>query len=117
MKNISITTAVLLAVCRLASAGALSDKNPNLTVQSLASPNWTGFYLGAFAGYKYSPVDHDLTLGGSFNQILFVKSGLESRGSGDLDNGGTELGGLPGFNYQFRQLIFGVEAAGGYLIF
>ena len=96
MKNISITTAVLLAVCRLASTGALSDKNPNLTVQNRASPNWTGFCLGAFAGYKYSAVDYDLTLGGTFNQIPFVKSGLESRGSGDLDNDGTEPGGLLG---------------------
>jgi outer membrane immunogenic protein len=72
-------------------------------------------HFGAFAGYKYSAVDHDMTLGGAFNQLPPVKSAIEPRGAGNLDNDGAELGGLVGYNYQYRQLVFGLEAAGGYL--
>jgi hypothetical protein len=83
MKKISIMMAVIVAFCRLISAAPLVDKNPTPVLQTPASPNWTGFYFGAFGGYKYSAVDHDLTLGRTFNQIPPIKSALESRGSGE----------------------------------
>jgi len=113
MKKITITALALFAFCHLISAGPLPDKSSLQTTP--AYPNWTGFYLGAFAGYKRSEADHDLSLGGTFNQLPPIKSALESRGSGDLDIDGAELGGLAGFNYQIRQWVFGLEAAGGYL--
>ncbi len=115
VKKISITIAFLVAFSQLISAGPPFDKNPTPVRQTPASPTWTGFYVGAFAGYKFSAVDHDLTLGGTFNQIPFVKGPLESRGSGELNNDGAELGGGIGFNYQLRQLVFGLEATGSYL--
>jgi len=108
-------TSALFALCRFTSAGTAFDKNLQQPEPTPAYHDWSGFYLGAFAGYKYSVVDHDLTLGGTFNQIPFVKNPLESRGSGDLDFSGAELGGLAGFNYQIRQWVIGLEAAGGYL--
>ena len=80
-------------------------------------PRWSGFYLGAFGGYKFSNVDTSLR----GNDILTTSGGalgptLESFGSHDLDNDGGELGGVIGYNYQLRSnWVFGFEAAGGYL--
>ena len=115
MKKIAIMTATLFAWYHLASAGTAADENFQQAVPAPAHPNWTGFYLGAFTGYKRNLVDHDLALGGAFNQIPPLKTGLESHGSGQLDNDGAELGGLLGFNYQVQQWVFGLEAAGAYL--
>jgi len=78
-------------------------------------PSWTGFYLGGFAGYKFSVVDTDLNLDGEWDNIPSeIPSTLESD-TPDLDNSGAELGGLLGFNYQWHNWVFGAEAAGGYL--
>ena len=30
-------------------------------------PNWTGFYLGMFGGYKFGAIDNDLSMGGDWD--------------------------------------------------
>ncbi len=77
--------------------------------------DWTGFYLGAFGGYKRSNVDLDLQLSGLWNSVPQDRDLVQSLGSGDLDNDGAEAGGLIGYNQQFGCWLFGLEAAGGYL--
>src|SRR5438105_14194619 len=77
--------------------------------------NWTGFHLGVFGSYTHDQVDPQLSLGGAFNQIPPIKSGLESRGSKDFDFDGGELGGLIGFDYQLGNWVIGLEGGGGYL--
>jgi len=76
---------------------------------------WTGFHLGVFGGYTHAEADAELTLGGLFDQIEPIKSGLESRGSQDFDSDGGHLGGLIGFDYQLGKCVVGLEAAGAYL--
>lgn len=79
-------------------------------------PNWTGFYVGGFGGYKFSNVDVDLD---SNNELRVhgedLGPALESAGSHDLDNSGAELGGVIGYNYQWHNWVFGLEGAAGYL--
>lgn len=79
-------------------------------------PNWTGFYIGGFGGYKFAATDIDLQLGGDWLDPFYAEDVrvLESRTT-DLDTSGAEVGGLLGYNYQWNKWVFGAEAAGGYL--
>jgi outer membrane immunogenic protein len=77
--------------------------------------NWSGFYIGAFGGYKRSNVDLDLTLSGSWTTVPQAVDFGEAAGSRDLDNDGGEVGGLIGYNFQWNCWVLGAEAVGGYL--
>src|SRR5437870_13250351 len=60
--------------------------------------NWSGFYVGAFGGYKFSSVNVDLAVGGSwFEDGPAVPARIDEEGSKDLDNSGAELGGVIGY--------------------
>jgi outer membrane immunogenic protein len=82
-------------------------------------PNWTGFYIGGFGGYKFAATDVELNLGGAWNGPspfdISDRNLIEKRAANDLDTGGGEAGGFIGYNYQWQKWVFGVEAAGGYL--
>jgi outer membrane immunogenic protein len=78
-------------------------------------PNWTGFYVGALAGYKFADTDITLNLSGDWADIPSERDLLKGAGSRDLDDSGFELGGLIGYNYQVRNWVLGLEASGGYL--
>ena len=82
-------------------------------------PNWTGFYVGGFGGYKFGATDIDLDLGGDWIgpsvSDPFDKDVIEPTSPGDLDTSGAEAGGLIGYNFQWNKWVFGLEAAGGYL--
>jgi outer membrane immunogenic protein len=82
-------------------------------------PNWTGFYIGAFGGYKFAATDINLDLFGDWNgpspSDPFDKEFIEPRAPHDLDASGAEAGGLIGYNYQWNKWVFGLEASGGYL--
>ncbi len=64
MRKLICCLAVFCLVFSLAYAGpeALPDgKEMKQVVPMTATcPHWTGFYLGAFGGYKFSNVDTDL---------------------------------------------------------
>jgi outer membrane immunogenic protein len=75
-------------------------------------PNWTGFYVGVFGGYKYGIIDPSIHF--QEDEALDART-VESFASRDLDTSGAELGGLIGYNYQWNNWVLGLEAAGGYL--
>lgn len=77
--------------------------------------DWSGFYIGGFGGYKRSNVDLNLTLSGSWSVAPQARGLGEAAGSGDLDNDGGEVGGLIGYNFQWKCWVVGLEATGGYL--
>lgn len=120
MKRLALAFTILSACGTLLYAGpeALSGKEMKQVVQPMAPdcPSWTGFYIGAFGGYKFSAVDVDLNLDGLWDSFPSPRDTIQSEGSGDfLDTSGAELGGLIGYNYQWHNWVFGLEAAGGYL--
>lgn len=84
-----------------------------------ACPNWTGFYVGAFGGYKFAATDINLNLGGLWNGPNPIdvadRDAVNSQARHDLDTSGAEAGGLIGYNYQWNKWVLGAEAAGGYL--
>ena len=79
-------------------------------------PNWGGFYIGAFGGYKFSNVDIETRMTGDWiatgNADRFD---IEQFGSQDLDNDGGEAGGILGYNFQMNHWVFGLEVDGGAL--
>jgi outer membrane immunogenic protein len=75
-----------------------------------------GFYVGAFGGYKFGATDVTLDLGGSWlSDGTGDQFPVASNGSKDLDTSGFELGGLIGYNFQWNNWVFGLEASGGYV--
>jgi len=110
-----IITGIVVAWCGFCSTIYGGSQIYSEAAPSPASFTWTGFHLGAFGSYTRDHVEPDLTLGGAFNQIAPIKSGLESRGSEDFDSNGGGLGGLIGFDYQLGRWVIGLEGAGEYL--
>jgi outer membrane immunogenic protein len=117
MKKLALTLTILTAFCAFAYAGpeAYSGKDMKQVVPVPPScPNWTGFYVGGFAGYKFGANDTTLELGGSWIGLPGEEE-LEAVNSRDLDPSGFEAGGVIGYNHQFNRWVVGVEASGAYL--
>jgi outer membrane immunogenic protein len=78
--------------------------------------NWTGFYVGASGGYTFGSIDPRLSLSGFFDTIEKPEGDdLERLGSQNLNANGANAGGLLGYNYQWKNWMFGGEGAGSYL--
>jgi outer membrane immunogenic protein len=117
MKNLTLTLSILFAFSALACAGSeYSGKEMKQAApMPPPCPNWTGFYIGGFGGYKFGATDIDLDLLGDWSLIVpGAVPVLESRTT-NLDASGAELGGVLGYNYQWNKWVFGLELAGGYL--
>ncbi len=107
MKRLTLTLAILCALCAFTYAGpeALPSGKEMKQVAPAPAPtcfNWSGFYVGGFGGYKFSSVDLDLSLSGEWNSVALDRDVAESLGSRDLDNSGGEAGGLIGYNFQWN---------------
>lgn len=70
-------------------------------------PNWSGFYLGAHAGYSWGSTDVDLS--NSTGAIFYSDPFVPDQGS--LSDGSGFIGGLTvGANKQFGDVVLGLEA-------
>jgi outer membrane immunogenic protein len=111
---------VLSISCAFSVVGYAGDeqysvKGTTRATQASPSFSWVGFYAGAFGGYKFGTVDVDLTLSGNWDNSPAAQGNTEAEGSRDFDSNGGEVGGLLGYNWQFRCWVVGLEAAGGYI--
>ena len=103
-----ITTAAVVGFACSASAADLPVKAP---VQQVAPPilyNWSGWYVGANAGYSWgtSAIDYAQGVGSTFGVPPFATGGtLSSSVSPKSFIGGGQFG----FNYQTDVWIFGIE--------
>jgi len=107
MKKISLLTAAaamsvsLTGVAKAADLPQRAYKAPPVVAPVMY--NWSGFYLGANAGYGWSNQCIDITaingIGGVFDE------GCKSAGGG-------AIGGQLGYRWQAGQLVFGLEAQG-----
>src|SRR4051812_45572754 len=118
MKPNALFFAALCASCAFAFAGPeqIADKDMKQVAPLPPScPTWTGFYLGAFGGYKFLDADTDLDPSDFFRTHGTAEASAIASHSPDLDFSGGEAGAVIGYNYQWRNWVFGAEAAGGYL--
>ncbi len=118
MKRLTLTLSILSVLCGLAYAGP--EQYSGKEMKQVAPtpppcPSWTGFYIGGFGGYKYAVMDPHLDLSGAWREGPSDRDDLDADGSRDLSTSGGELGGVIGYNYEWNNWVFGVEAAGGYL--
>ena len=118
MNKIPLMVSMLYAFCSLTYAGP--ERYSGKEIKQVASPppcpNWTGFYVGAFGGYKFGSTGVDLSLGEDWNFRPEDRNVVEAHAPDNLDASGAEAGGLIGYNHQFtNNWVVGLEAAGGYL--
>jgi outer membrane immunogenic protein len=93
MKSLWTALTIVLLSVGVAEANGLKD----------APFTWTGFYAGAHAGYAWGDASHEQTNGG------MVPGPYEY----DLD--GALAGVSIGHNWQFNQVVVGIEAEAGYM--
>jgi outer membrane immunogenic protein len=118
MDKISLIASMLYAFCSLAYAGPerYSGKEIKQVAPPPPCPTWTGFYVGAFGGYKFGSTGVDLSLGGDWNFRPEDRNVVQAHSPENLDASGAEAGGLLGYNYQFpNNWVVSLEADGGYL--
>src|SRR4051812_24828122 len=116
MKRFALTLSILFVFGALAYAGPeplpSGKEMKQIAPAPPVCPNWTGFYIGAFGGYKFGATDTDLTLDGTWNATAIDRADRDailSEVPDDLDASGAEAGGLIGYNYQWQKWVFGLE--------
>jgi outer membrane immunogenic protein len=114
MKQVSLGFAGLLALTLTAPAFAadLPARGYNKAAPVAVSPyyDWSGFYIGANAGYGWARDDHaDLLGGGGF--FTFGPGGIFG-GRQRVEPRGAVYGGQMGYNWQAANWVYGLEVAG-----
>ena len=91
MKKLLIATTALVAFAAGAQAADLGSRRAPVAAAVVAPAfSWTGFYVGAFAGYGWN----------NYNIV----------GLGTGTGNGPLLGATIGYNYQINQFVLGAEA-------
>lgn len=103
MKRFLLATVALAALSAPAAAADLATKYP---VKAVAVPvfSWTGFYIGANAGYGGDSISYD----GLFGAVSLAPFAVATTGS--QSSSGFFAGGQIGYNYQFaNNVVLGLE--------
>jgi len=77
--------------------------------------DWSGFYIGAYGGYKKAVVDTDLDATGDWDFFPINQGTIHDHAASNLDTDGGEIGGVIGWNFQSGCWVFGIEGTGGYM--
>jgi len=103
MKKLLLSTTALVALTATASAADLPSRYAAPAPVIAAAPvfTWTGFYIGAQAGYAW---------GENETSLFFDGAAVDIGGLGDFDNDGFIGGVHAGYNVQFGSFVVGVEA-------
>jgi outer membrane immunogenic protein len=92
-----------------AKAADMPQYTPPPVITAVPGWDWTGFYAGVFAGYAWGSVDTNelfSAVGGFYNPPGAPYS---------FDADGFFGGAQAGYNWQFDQIVLGVEAEIGYM--
>ncbi len=107
MRRLALALLATAAFTQIASAADLPMKAPVKAVPMVAVYNWTGFYVGAHAGYAWGSSE-SVAIGGS-NIVLISQPTTVPRAVGISPKG--FLGGAQiGYNAQFNRMVVGIEA-------
>jgi|SRR5450631_1542901 outer membrane immunogenic protein len=106
MKKVLLGTVGLLALGLSSASAADLAARPYTKAAPIMAPmmyDWSGFYIGANAGYGWSNRCIDVTAINGFNVV---------DAEGCRNAGGGVVGGQVGYRWQSGPLVFGVEAQG-----
>lgn len=102
--------AIVPALCALTVAASAGD----LSSYGEETPNWSGFYLGMYAGGAWGDVDLRTNTGAvtssSYFQFPENTASINETGSGSLTSDAAIAGVQIGFNRQEASWVFGLEA-------
>ena len=108
LKQVAIALAASTLVAGLAQAADLPRRNaPAPYIAPAPLFTWTGFYVGANAGYAFGNDAKTTTVGTPAFVALgpnFVPGSLNTKANGFIG------GGQVGYNYQYGNLVYGIEA-------
>lgn len=101
MKKIALAAAALSALLTGAASAADLAARPYTKAPPMAAAvyNWTGFYLGADVGYGWGRSTGTLATAAGLSPVNY-----------SLDPSGVIGGGFIGYNFQFTNVVLGVEA-------
>lgn len=115
MKTTLAATLSTLALIGAAQAADLGIKKPT-AIPVMASYNWSGFYVGAHAGYSFGEQRTRLGLGGSWAAEAATLRNEFSNGGGGTLRPGSFIGGFQtGYNHQMGNLVLGGEIDASFL--
>ncbi|MDX6804674.1 outer membrane protein [Terrihabitans rhizophilus] len=115
MKRFLLTSMALLSVGTMAHAADMPAYEAAPAMVDLPGHSWTGFYIGAQAGYALgsnddNDLEFDTDLDGSFDDTVLTGGGADAFAPGftsDFDDGFS--GGLRiGYDHQVSNFVFGV---------
>ncbi|SCZ13915.1 outer membrane protein [Microvirga guangxiensis] len=112
MKNLLLSATALVALTAAASAADLPSRYaPAPAVAAVPVFTWTGFYVGANAGYAWG--DSEVSLSSADPDFF---GALEVAGFGRSSNEGSFTGGAQvGYNHQIGAAVIGLETDISYL--
>ena len=102
-----ITLTVLIAAAVFSLAGPVMEKN--VAPVPVAECNWTGFYIGINGGVGWQQSRFTNTDDGGYDAYYFGGASTTT-----WDNVDYLAGGQVGFNYQWQDLVLGIEADADY---
>lgn len=107
MRSRLLVANVLAAVLTAGAAQAADMAAPVVTKAPVVAPafSWTGFYIGAHAGYGWGRTEFSHAY-----QPEFPDAYGDDIADAEYDTDGWLAGGQIGFNYQIDQFVIGVEA-------
>ena len=111
MKKLALAVSILAISAISASAADMAPRYTKAApMVAAAYYDWSGFYIGANAGYGWARDDHaDLTtFGGNFTNGTSGPFGGRQR----VNPQGGVLGGQAGYNWQSANWVIGLEIAG-----
>ncbi|MCZ8181554.1 MAG: porin family protein [Beijerinckiaceae bacterium] len=110
MRKLSALIAVTTIMAAPAFAADLGKKPGAPVLPVMASYTWTGFYVGANAGYAFGEQRTRLGLGGQWaTEAAALQNAFRDGGGGNLRGGGFIGGVQAGYNQQYGRVVVGGE--------
>jgi outer membrane immunogenic protein len=103
-----LSTVSALALAGNAFAADMPVKAPPPAV--VVAPTWAGFYVGGHGGFAWLRNEHTI----SGTQTASICTGFTNSQTCSLRDTGAVAGGQIGYNWQQRELVFGIEVDGSW---
>ncbi|MFZ2156976.1 MAG: outer membrane protein [Bradyrhizobium sp.] len=115
VSGIALASALLVFGSQSASAADLPARVPAKAPVYVAPPfSWTGFYIGAHAGYHWGS-DRTSTAANPVGWSVAGAADIDALTPGTVHPSGFMGGGQIGYNWQMNNFVVGIEADASYM--